>query len=257
MTRDTLLKFNLQGSLRKTTTIVQLADRSTVNPEGIVEDVMNPPLVVLPLEELVEETQANPVVDLCVADLTSLRVKNVEFSPERTLNINSSLPTSQEKELCNLLENHLDAFAWSYKEMKGVHPSVCTHHIYIKEDCKSVRQRQRRMNTALKDIAKEKLQKLLDAGFIYPIFDSEWVSLLVLVPKINGKWRIYVDYRELNKATKKYHFPFPFVDQVLDGLAGKKFFSFLDGFIGYNQIQINLEDQNKTTFTYPWVTFSY
>jgi len=84
------------------------------------------------------------------------------------------------------------------------------------------------MNPALKDIVKEELQKLLDAGFIYPISDSEWVSPLVLFPKKNGKWRICVDYKELKKATKKYHFPLPFIDQVLDGLVGNKFFSFLD-----------------------------
>jgi hypothetical protein len=68
---------------------------------------------------------------------------------------------------------------------------------------------------------------------------------------------VCVDYKELNKATRKDHFPFPFIDQVLDVLAGKKCFSFLDGFNGYNQIQINHEDQDKTTFTYPWGTFSY
>ena len=113
------------------------------------------------------------------------------------------------------------------------------------------------MNLALKDIVKEDLQKLLDAGFIYPISDSEWVSPLVLVPKKNGNWRIYVYYRELNKVTKKDHFPLPFIDQVLDGLAGKKFFSFLDGFSGYNQIQINPKDQDKTTFTCTWGTFAY
>jgi len=79
------------------------------------------------------------------------------------------------------------------------------------------------MDPALKDIVKEELQKLLDAGFIYPIFDSEWVSPLVIIPKKNGKWRICVDYWELNKATKKDHFHFPFIDQVLDGLAGKCF----------------------------------
>eukprot|EP00253_Pinus_taeda_P029422 PITA_29422 len=353
MTRDTMLKINLQGSLRKTSTVLQLADCSTMTPEGIMEDVMvsidsweypvdflvlqpkekltgyplilgkpwlatadayiscragsmtikngpmskqlvqynpaqpllehdlplwleeededevysaplciveatrggpqteddlienliqNPPPSVLPLEELVEDTQANASVDLCVADPTSPRVKNVEFGPERTLKINSSLSPSQEKELYSLLNNHLDAFSWSYKEMKGVHPSVYTHHIYIKEDCKPVRQPQRRMNPALKDMVKEELQKLLDVGFICPISDSGWVSPLVLVPKKNGKWRICVDYRELNKATKKDHFPSPFIDQVLDGLAGKKFFSFLDGFSRCNQIQISPED---------------
>jgi len=113
------------------------------------------------------------------------------------------------------------------------------------------------MNRALKEIVKEELQKLLNAGFIYPISDSEWVSPLVLVPMKNGKWIICVDYQELNKATKKDHFPLPFIDQVLDSLAGKKFFSFLYGFSGYNQIQISLEDQDKTTFTCPWGTFAY
>jgi len=88
------------------------------------------------------------------------------------------------------------------------------------------------MNSTLKDTVKEELQKLLDARFIYPISDSEWVSPLVLVPKKSRKWRICVDYKELNIATKKGHFPLPFTDQVLDGLAWKKMLSFLDGFSG-------------------------
>jgi hypothetical protein len=113
------------------------------------------------------------------------------------------------------------------------------------------------MNPTLKEIVKEELQKLLKVNFIYPISDSQWVSPLVIVPKKNDKWRICVDYRELNKATQKDHFSLPFIDQVLDALAGKKFFSFLDGFSGYNQIMIAPEDQDKTTFTYPWGTFSY
>ena len=91
------------------------------------------------------------------------------------------------------------------------------------------------------------MQKLLDGGFIYPISDSEWVSPLVFVPKKNGKWRICVDYRELNKATKKDHFPLPFIDQVLDGLIGKRFFSFLDGFSRYNQSR----SAQKTTIKPP------
>ena len=104
---------------------------------------------------------------------------------------------------------------------------------------------------------KEELQKLLQVGFIYPISDSQWVYPLVVVPKKNRKWRICVDCRELNKATLKDHFPLPFIDQVLDSLVGKKLFSSLDGFSGYNQITIALEDQDKTTFTCPWGTYAY
>lgn len=113
------------------------------------------------------------------------------------------------------------------------------------------------MDPSLKDIVEEELQKLLDAGFIYPISNSEWVSPLVLVPKKNGKWRIYPDYWELSKAIKKDHFPFPFINQVLDGFVGNKLFSFVDGFSGYNQIQISSKDQDRTGFTCPWGTFSY
>ena len=80
---------------------------------------------------------------------------------------------------------------------------------------------------------------------------------LIILPKKEGKWQIYVDYRGLNKATKKDHFPLPFIDQVLDTLAGKKYFSFLDGYSGYNQISIAPEDQDKTIFTCPWGNFAY
>eukprot|EP00253_Pinus_taeda_P030643 PITA_30643 len=141
--------------------------------------------------------------------------------------------------------------------MQGIHPSTCIHHIYTDDKLKPVRQPQRRMNPMMKEIVKEELQKLLNVGFIYPISDSQWVSPLVIVPKKNGKWRVCVDYRELNKATLKDHFPLPFIDQVLDSLAGKKYFSFLDGFSGYNQIRIATEDQDKTMFTCPWGTYAY
>ena len=77
------------------------------------------------------------------------------------------------------------------------------------------------------------------------------------MPKKEIKWRICVDYRELNKEKLKDYLLMPFIDQVLDTLAGKKYFSFLDSFSGYNQIQIALEDQEKTTFTCPSGTFAY
>jgi hypothetical protein len=88
------------------------------------------------------------------------------------------------------------------------------------------------MNPTMKDILKHELQKLFDVGFIYLISYNEWVSPLVIVPKKKGKWRICVEYRELNKPTRKDNSPLPFIDQVLDVLAGKQYFSFLDGFSG-------------------------
>jgi len=183
--------------------------------------------------------------------------KVVEIEPGKTLNINANLTSEQETKLIQLLRRYKEAFAWDYPHMKGIDPRLSTHHIYIEKDARPIRQPQRRLNPHLKEVVKAELQKNLGVKFIYPISDSKWVSPFVVVPKKNGKWRISVDYRELNKETQKDHFPLPFIDQVLDTLAGNKFFSFLDGFGGYNQIQIAPEDQDKTTFTCPWGTFSY
>lgn len=85
--------------------------------------------------------------------------------------------------------------------MKDIDPQLCTHHIYNKKDARPIWQPWRRLNTRLKDIVKEKLQKLLDVNFIYPVSDSKWVSPLVVIPKKNGKWHICMGYQELNKAT--------------------------------------------------------
>ena len=181
----------------------------------------------------------------------------MEISLGRSLFINANLSHDQQNQLVNLIKAQSRAFAWIYTDMKGIHPDTCIHHIYTQENIRPVRQPQRRMNPALKDIVKDELQKLLDVDFIYPISDSKWVSPLVIVPNKGGKWRICVDFRELNKATLRDYFPLPFIDQVLDTLLGKQHFSFLDGYSGYNQIRIAPEDQEKTTFTYPWGTYAY
>ena len=127
----------------------------------------------------------------------------------------------------------------------------------------------------MKEVVREEVIKLLDAGVIYPISDSKWVSPVQVVPKKGGitvvanenneliptrqvtKWRVCIDYRRLNDATKKDHFPLPFIDQMLDKLAGHQFYCFLDGYSGYNQIIVDPEDQEKTAFTCPYGVFAY
>ena len=104
------------------------------------------------------------------------------------MNINPNLRTDKLVRLITLLKQHKGDFAWEYKNMRGIPSALCTHHIYIKNDSKIVHQPQRRMNPNLRDIVKEEIQKLLEAGFIYPISDIKWVSQLVIVPKKNWKW---------------------------------------------------------------------
>ena len=101
------------------------------------------------------------------------------------------------------------------------------------------------------------VKKLLQAGFIYPVEDSEWVSPVVVTPKKNGKWRVCVDYKPLNAATKRDHFPLPFQDEILNEVAGHERYTVCDGYSAYFQISIAEEDQKKTTFVTPWGCFAY
>ncbi|GJX63359.1 putative nucleotidyltransferase, ribonuclease H [Tanacetum coccineum] len=178
-------------------------------------------------------------------------------------------------ELLEVLQNHKGAIAWSIANITGIDSSFCTHKILMEDEFKPSVQPQRRVNPNIKEVVKKEVIKLLDAGLIYPISDSPWVSPVQVVPKKGGMtvvknekdelilqrtvtgWRVCIDYRKLNNATRKDHFPLPFIDQMLERLAGHEYYCFLDGFSGYFQIPIAPEDQEKTTFTCPYGTFAY
>ncbi|GJV11354.1 reverse transcriptase domain-containing protein [Tanacetum coccineum] len=165
--------------------------------------------------------------------------------------------------------------AWKISDIKGINPQFCTHKILMEKNAKPVVQHQRRVNHKIYEVIKQEVIKLLDAGLIYPISDSPWVSPVHCVPKKGGitvvknedneliptrlvtGWRVCIDYRKLNDATRKDHFPLPFMDQMLERLAGNEYYCFLDGFSGYFQIPIDPLDQEKTTFTCPYGTFAY
>ena len=104
---------------------------------------------------------------------------------------------------------------------------------------------------------KDEVKKLLKAGFIYPIPLTEWVSNIVHVNKKQGTIRFSIDFRDLNKSFPKDNFPTPHIDQIIDNYAISVIFSFMDGFSGYNQIEIFLTDQHKMTCICPWGTFTY
>jgi hypothetical protein len=127
----------------------------------------------------------------------------------------------------------------------------------------------------MREVVKKEVLKLLKADVIYPVSDSEWVSPVQVVPKKGGMtvicneknepipqrtitgWQMCIDYRKLNKATQKDHFLLPFIDEMLERLANHSFFSYLDGYTGYHQTPIHLDDRSKTTFTCPYGTFAY
>ncbi|GJU55029.1 reverse transcriptase domain-containing protein [Tanacetum coccineum] len=189
--------------------------------------------------------------------------------------IAKDLKDEEKAALLKVLKSHKRAIAWKLSDIKGVSPEFCTPQILMEEDYEPSVQSQRRVNPKIHDVIKKEVEKLLDAGLIYPISDSPWVSPVHCVPKKGGMtvitneeneliptrlvtgWRVCIDYRKLNEATRKDHFPLPFMDQMLERLAGNEYYCFLDGFSGYFQIPIDPKDQEKTTFTCPYGTFAY
>ena len=174
-----------------------------------------------------------------------------------------------------MLKKYKGVIGWAIEDSKGISPTVCMHTILMEDDHKPVVQPHRRLNPAMKEVVRKEVVKLLDAGLIYPISDSSWVSPIHVVPKKGGTtviknekneliptrtitgWRVCIDYRRLNVATRNDHFPLPFIDQMLERLAGHDYYCFLDWYSGYNQIAVAPEDQEKTAFTCPYGIFAY
>nr|GEV66012.1 reverse transcriptase domain-containing protein [Tanacetum cinerariifolium] len=189
--------------------------------------------------------------------------------------IAKDLKDVEKEALIKVLKSHKRAIAWKISNIKGIDPRYCTHKILMEKDNKPAVQSQRRVNPKIHDVIKKEVIKLLDAGVIYPISDSPWVSPIHCVPKKGGMtivanennelipirlvtgWRVCIDYMKLNDATRKDHFSLPFMDQKLERLAENEFYCFLDGFSGYFQIPIDPQDQEKTTFTCLYGTFAY
>nr|GFA07228.1 reverse transcriptase domain-containing protein [Tanacetum cinerariifolium] len=149
--------------------------------------------------------------------------------------------------LITVLKSHKRAIAWKLSDIKGINPEFCTYKILMEEDFKPAVQHQRRVNPKIHDIIKQ------EGGFtVVENKDNELIPTRLVMG-----WRICIDYCKLNEATRKDHFPLPFMDQMLERLVGNQYYCFLNGFSGYFQIPIDPKDQEKTTFTCPYGTFAY
>jgi hypothetical protein len=189
--------------------------------------------------------------------------------------ISDKLSNDETLRLVATLEKYWSVIGYSLKDLEGISPSLCIHRIPMEPDHKPVREHQRQLNNAMMEVVKKEVLKLLNVGVIYPISDSEWVSPVQVVPKKGGmtvirneenelipqwtitSWRMCIDYRKLNKATRKDHFPLSFIDKMLERLANHSSFCYLDGYSSYHQIPIHPDDQSKTTFACPYGTSAY
>ncbi|RVW77305.1 Transposon Ty3-I Gag-Pol polyprotein [Vitis vinifera] len=175
----------------------------------------------------------------------------------RELRIGSDLSTDERDSLIQLLRSYLDVFAWSYEDMPGLDPSIVQHRLPLLPQARPVKQKLRRLHPRWSLQVKEEIQKQLSVGFLSVVEYPEWLANVVPVPKKDGKVRVCVDFRDLNKASPKDDFPLPHIDMLVDSTAGHSMLSFMDGFSGYSQILMAPEDMEKTSFITEWGTYCY
>ncbi|KAK4385593.1 Retrovirus-related Pol polyprotein from transposon.6 [Sesamum angolense] len=212
--------FETFRKVEETGVVIQLADRSVVYPEGVLEDV------------LVQVNELAPTLEL--KELPK-HLKYAFLGENDTLPviISNKLSTLEEEKLIRVLREFREAIGWTIVDIKGLSPSTCMHRILLEEGAKPSREAQRRLNPPMMEVVKKEILKLLDAGMIFPISDSEWVSPTQVVPKKTG---------------------ITVIENSIGNLVPTRI---QNGYSGFHQIPVAPADQEKTTFTCPFGTFAY
>uniref|UniRef100_A0A2N9J111 RNA-directed DNA polymerase n=1 Tax=Fagus sylvatica TaxID=28930 RepID=A0A2N9J111_FAGSY len=167
---------------------------------------------------------------------------------KKTTRIGTSIKGEVRDSIIRFLRENADIFAWSHADMPGISTKVVAHQLNVNPSFQPVKQKRRVFAPERNAAVTEEVDKLLRAGFIREVYYPEWLANVVMVKKATGKWRMCVDFTDLNKACPKDSYPLPRIDQLVDSTAGHKLLSFMDAFSGYNQIQMAEEDQEKTAF---------
>uniref|UniRef100_A0A2N9GKS6 Reverse transcriptase domain-containing protein n=1 Tax=Fagus sylvatica TaxID=28930 RepID=A0A2N9GKS6_FAGSY len=225
-------------------------DCSLDNIDNSDEEIELPSDILEALERQDEGSKPN------IEELEIVNLANEGEEP-REVKIGTRCAAEQKEALIALLREFHEIFAWSYQDMPGLDTDIVVHKIPLKPECKPVKQALRRMKPEVILKIKEEVEKQLKAGFLSTVTYSDWVANIVPVPKKDGKVRMCVDYRDLNRASPKDNFPLPHIDTLVDNTATNVVFSFMDGFSGYNQIKMAEEDKSKTAFVTHWGTFVY
>jgi hypothetical protein len=150
-----------------------------------------------------------------------------------------------------------DVFAWSIYDTPKVSPDLAYHVLNISPEHKPVAQKQRKLALERAAIVLEEVERLLESGAIREVQYPIWLSNMVVVKKKNGKWRVCIEFTNLNKACLKDPFPLPRIDHLVDSALGHARLSFLNAFQGYHQIPMSAADQEKTAFITPRGAYCY
>ncbi|XP_057744562.1 uncharacterized protein LOC130962356 [Arachis stenosperma] len=177
--------------------------------------------------------------------------------PGQVTYIGQALRGQQRSELIKLLQDNADLFAWTPADMPGISPEIICHRLATNDTCRPIAQKKRNLGSEKSKAALEETEKLLKANFIKEIRFTTWLSNVVMVRKSSGKWRMCVDFSDLNKACPKDAYPLPCIDKLVDNASGFNSLSFMDAYSGYNQILMHPEDQSKTAFITEHGNFCY
>ncbi|GAU10340.1 hypothetical protein TSUD_418960, partial [Trifolium subterraneum] len=168
--------------------------------------------------------------------------------PTKGVKIGADLPDLVKRQLKACLRENAELFAWSAAEMPGIDPEVACHQLTIDPRASAVVQRRRKQSPEKAEAARKAVKDLLEANFIAEAQYTTWLSNVVLVKKSNGKWRMCVDYTDLNRDCPKNAYPLPNIDKLVDNSSRFKLLSFMDAYSGYNQIKMAEIDKKKTAF---------
>ena len=193
-----------------------------------------------------EEVKCEDLVKITIGD-----------DPEKFFQVGSQLPHQEREELVEFLKRNIDVFAWNTYEALGVDPDFICHHLNVNPLTAPKKQLPRRPSKEHAEAVHQEVTKLKQAGAIKEAFYPEWLANMVVVKKKSRKWRVCVDFTDLNKACPKDPFPMPKIDQLVDATIGHPRMSFLDAFQGYHQIPLALDDQEKTAFVTPVGNYHY
>ena len=179
----------------------------------------------------------------------------VGSDPESFFQVGSELPPQEKETLIDFLKQNVDVFAWDAYEAPGVDPHFICHHLNVSPAVTPKKQPPRRPSKEHVEAIREEVIKLKKTGVIKEVFYPEWLANTVVVKKKSRKWRVCVDFTDLNKACPKDPFPVPRIDRLMDSTVGHPRMSFLDDFQGYYQIPLAAEDQEKRLLSLPSETF--
>ena len=189
----------------------------------------------LSIDKPAEEAKCEDLVKVTIGD-----------DLEKFFQIGSQLPQQEREELIEFLKRNIDVFAWNTYEAPGVDPKFICHYLNVNPLIAPKKQPPRCPSKEHAEAVREEVARLKQAGAIREVFYPEWLANTVVVKKKSGKWRVCVNFTDLNKACPKDPFPMPKIDQLVDATVGHPRMSFLDAFQGYYQIPLALDDQEKS-----------